>query len=417
MEHWRKLTRAQTVGAACAVLTICTALAIAADRRTDDGPSAAHSERFPGRDDLRAQRRYAWSVVSQLDLIDDTRKSLSSAWHRSDDIFTPAGAARAATASMSNGKAATHGSVPQSGEPQIILFTLYDAAAVRHVRVNRLHERTQLERLLVTGQADPSIRENRTIPPFPADTTVLLTAWWPIARDGTTAMPVWDPELNPARSGGNNYATWRRAVAVSRSAATGTEAVVSSGRDFPDARRVSLDAFQHIVVDTEIATRVRENEHAHKAAVIALGRELQAGDYLALVAVHVAVKAMDQWAWATLWWHDAAERGAFAQDRPATLRSSWRNYLLDVAFDAELPRAADAGPHAAFNPWLEARFPDAGAGGGVVSNCVACHGRASYPAVAFLPVTRGAPNLSDDPAYAPGRLRTDFLWSLPRQAR
>ncbi len=412
MARWRRLTVSQTAGVACIALAIGGVLAIAASGRTDDPPVPARGEPLPRREDLPAQRRYAWDVVAKLDLIDGTRRALSAKWLRAEDMFMSAALARAA-----NGKTDAHGTMAQSGEPQIIIFTLYDAAAAGHIRAHKLHERAQLEHLLATGLADPRIPENRTIPPFPAETTVLLTAWWPIASEGTTAMPVWDPELNPTRSGGNNYATWHRAVAVSRSNTAGTEEVVTSGRHFPTARRVSLDAFHSIVVDDEIAARNRQNDHAHKAAVIALGRELRAGDALALVAVHVAVKVSEQWAWATLWWHDAADRGAFAQDRPAALPGAWRNYLLDVAFDAELPRAADGGPHAAFNPWLEARFPDAGAGGGVVSNCVACHGRASYPAVSFLPVTRGAPNLSDDPAYAPGRLRTDFLWSLPRQAR
>ena len=71
---------------------------------------------------------------------------------------------------------------------------------------------------------------------------------------------------------------------------------------------------------------------------------------------------------------------------------------MQVAFDAETPKTSDGAPHVCFNPWLEGRFPDGGQGGGTASNCLACHRRASYPAVAFLPVTRGAPNLHSDPA-------------------
>src|SRR5690606_27381215 len=95
---------------------------------------------------------------------------------------------------------------------------------------------------------------------------------------------------------------------------------------------------------------------------------------------------------------------------------AWRNYLLDVALDPQTQSTEDRGPDICFNPWLDARFPDGGAGGGTVSNCIACHRRASYPAVSFLPITRGAPDFIGDPAFGPGRLRTDFLWSLARQA-
>jgi hypothetical protein len=52
-----------------------------------------------------------------------------------------------------------------------------------------------------------------------------------------------------------------------------------------------------------------------------------------------------------------------------------------------------------------------------VSNCMTCHQRASYPQVNCLPVTRGLPDIHNDPAYAPGRLRTSFLWSLALHAK
>jgi hypothetical protein len=53
----------------------------------------------------------------------------------------------------------------------------------------------------------------------------------------------------------------------------------------------------------------------------------------------------------------------------------------------------------------------------MTSNCMACHQRASYPPVPFLPVTRGRPDLRNDPALAPGRLRTSLLWSLAMHAK
>jgi hypothetical protein len=95
-----------------------------------------------------------------------------------------------------------------------------------------------------------------------------------------------------------------------------------------------------------------------------------------------------------------------------------------VAYDLNLPPEKDGSPRVAFNPWLEGRFADGGhGGGGLVSNCMNCHNRASWPRRdvpdrrEFLPVYRGNPDLSGDPAYAPGRLRTDFLWSIPDQAQ
>ena len=90
---------------------------------------------------------------------------------------------------------------------------------------------------------------------------------------------------------------------------------------------------------------------------------------------------------------------------------------LQAAFDAQTPVAEDGGAHIAFNPWLEGSFPDGGKGGGTASNCMACHRRASYPASSFLPVTRGAADFDRDPALAPDRLRTSFVWSIALHSR
>jgi hypothetical protein len=235
-----------------------------------------------------------------------------------------------------------------------------------------------------------------------------------------TALPVWDPEDNPPRRDGNGYLTWQRVVAVDPSESSRTGAVSPmefAGRSFVDARRVGLGRFYHISVDALMAGNMMRDPETEKAAVIALGREMRAGDYLILIAGSIATREISDWIWVTFWWHDRPELGAFAADRPAVLKHEWRNYLLQVAFDSERPTAVDGGPHICFNPWLEARFPDEGEGAGAVSNCMTCHRRASYPPVSFLPVTRGSSDSTGDPAFAAGRLRTSFLWSLSIHAR
>ena len=156
-------------------------------------------------------------------------------------------------------------------------------------------------------------------------------------------------------------------------------------------------------------------------AQASFGRPLAVGDFAVLVALHATTKEIDDWVWATYWWHDKPSDGPFAQNRVGSISGVWRNYLMDVSYDLNLPTEKDGGPHVTFDPWLEARFADGGhGGGGVVSNCMNCHNRASWPRRTadtcpsrrcFLPVYRGNPDF-EDPAYAPGRLRTDFLWSI-----
>jgi hypothetical protein len=170
-------------------------------------------------------------------------------------------------------------------------------------------------------------------------------------------------------------------------------------------------------VSADLASRLVRDRSAQKLAALVLGRPLAAGDSLVLVAANLATKELRDWVWATWWWHDRADADPLAAGRPSNLDGKWRNYLLQVAFDEVAPVGADQGAHICFDPWLEGRFPDGGQGGGIVSNCLACHRRASFPDAGFLPVTRGVPDLANDPAYAAGLVRTNFLWSLALHAR
>jgi hypothetical protein len=277
-----------------------------------------------------------------------------------------------------------------------------------------------LDHLRQTGEADETAPGNRDVPAFPADAIVLKTAWWPVAKDRVTALPVWDPASNPPSHAGNPYTSWQRVVAVDPAGeprANQTVAIDFAGSKYPSAHRVWLFSFDHVEVDAAMARAMMADPESKKAVLIALGRPLEAGDHLVLVAANLAAREIPEWIWGTFWWHDQPEQGPYAAGRPNALAAPWRNYLMQAAFDTQKPAAADGGPHVAFDPWLEGRFPDGGHGGGAASNCMACHSRASYPAVPFLPVTRGPPDLAHDPAYAPDRLRTSLLWSLAMHAK
>ena len=400
------------------------------------GDTSAMLEEARRRADIDTQRRHAWSLLLRLTQGDDAAPGFVG-WYAEDEAFAPGEALRAPGArpvflrSESSGGVQSHGAgrgaTTDSAEAPVLAYSLYNAAAYAHLRRERLHDRAQLERLHRSGGADATIPRNRSVADFPADTVVLKTAWWPIARDRVTPLPVWDPGTNAARRGGNDYTRWTRVVGVDpgepRSATrsgTGWSGaspdtrinVDFAGRHFAAARRVPIAALPHVVVDAATAARLGRDAGARKLAALVLGRPLRAGDALALVGAHLATKEIRDWVWGTFWWHDEPDRGPYAAGRPDAVQGAWRQYLLDVSFDETEPRNADGSAHIAFNPWLEARFPDAGQGGGVASNCLACHRRASYPAEPFLPVTRGAPDLVNDLAYAPGKLRTNFLWSV-----
>jgi hypothetical protein len=148
---------------------------------------------------------------------------------------------------------------------------------------------------------------------------------------------------------------------------------------------------------------------------------MQAGDIMLMVGMHVTTKEIDDWVWATFWWHDRPDVGVYATERPASVTGRWRNYLMAAAYDLESPKESDNTPVIAFNPYLEAGFRN-----GILSNCMNCHNRASWRANwpvspppdnrRFLPIFRGQP-AANDPSFAPGKVRTDFLWSIPMRAQ
>jgi hypothetical protein len=416
------------------VVAIAGLMILAASRAgarvpTQAADTSADLEAMRESGDLTSQRLYIWQVLTQLLKSPDGKSDVAfESWIGEGDAFSTAPAdptrdgIRAfsrATSTMGKGGPKGGAEAPFPNAP-VLAFTLYNAVAYDHIRAHRLNRLSELARLRSAGPVDREFADDRSIPPFPRDAMVLKTVWWPVAEHEVTSMPVWDSSDDLPRRSGNNYLQWQRAVIIDPTR-PGTEPAGSRsaefvGRSFPESPVFGLAAFHHISVDARLARQLNRDNEAHRAGLLALGRPFRAGDYLVLVGMNLAAKDIENWVWASLWWHDHPDQGPFAAGRPEALPSAWRHYLMRVAFDAEKPAEARGGAHVCFNPWLEARFPDGGHGGGELSNCLACHRRASYPPVNFLPVTRGAPDPASDPAYAPGRLRTGFLWSIALHA-
>lgn len=359
--------------------------------------------------DVIAQRQHLWTVFANMV---SGKEPAFAEWQGEGGVFAAEAAAKRLGGIQGFARPKSFdGDQHVIGAP-IIAYNLFNPAAFAHIRDQGLFRKATLDRLQRTGKTE-------SVPAFPTAAIVIKTAWWPVAPEGLTAMPVWDPELNPPDPNGNSYLGWARIVAVDPANISRGETadVQFIGRSFPQARRVQLEAFHHVAVDAAMAKQLARDTESNRTAIIALGRPIAVNDRLALVGINMMTHEQHDWVWGAFWWHDRPEVGPFAADRPSALRGPWRNYLMQAAFDAETPRASDGGAHIAFNPWLEARFPDGGQGGGTVSNCLSCHQRASYPAAPFLPVTRGGPNLREDAALAPDRLRTSFLWSLTLHAQ
>lgn len=400
-------------------------------------------EQYRAQPNVAAQRIHAWNVFAGMTQpTPDKKFAVFETWFSEDETFAPGASnlrSRGATMPMPRftlprqfGASRGPRDATTTAEPgsAVLSFVLYNFAGYNHVRTNRLFLGSVLDNLAKNGAFDVKVPQSRMLPPFPPAAVALKTVWWPVAKDKISAMPIWDPETNPPLAAGNSLGTWSRFVGVDamRKAtvpAGETADVTFAGQIKKNSHIVGLANFHsRILEERDVVDAVNNDTLLAQVAKASFGRDLAVGDFAVLAAIHVTTKEIDDWVWATFWWHDRPGDGPFAQNRVGSLNGPWRNYLMDVAYDLNLPAEKDGGPKAAFNPWLEARFADGGhGGGGVVSNCMNCHNRASWPNreqcpipnQCFLPVYRGNPDF-EDPAFAPGRLRTDFLWSIPDRA-
>jgi len=391
---------------------------LAASAEAGASPTTIAAEKISA-EYLAGQRMRARSLLASLVRRKNGTPSFTH-WYSEADVFATAEqapAARLPFPGLPIGAGAASGMRLQHfADAAVITFVHYDQQAYRHIRRHQLYQETQLQEIAASGGKDPDFPGMTRVPPLPAGAQVLMSAWWPLAADAQTPLPVWDPQRS-LRGGSNDYPSWTRVVAVGSQIRV-PSALTFAGRAFPTAKRVSPNRFFHLIVDASLAARLEADPGSHKAALLVLGRPLKVGDTLVLVAFHLLTTDKGSGIWATWWWHDRPTEGRFGSDRPERISGPWKNYLMDVTTDAVLPREADDSPRICFNPWFEARLPGGSEGNGVQSNCVNCHSRASYPKTAFLPIRRGAADRLDDPAYAPGRVRTGFLWSLanPSQA-
>jgi hypothetical protein len=228
---------------------------------------------------------------------------------------------------------------------------------------------------------------------FPADSVALKTLWVNVLPKACTTLPVWDGMSRSPKIPAQPSGLWPRQIQVCPPGKSG---------GLPLARFywVNADALPDLT---------------------------DAKGFWILVGMHVITHEVPNWVWATFWWHDYPDQGQFAADRPpqSTLPAPWNSYLMDVAYDMELPWQPSGLPKAIFNPYLEGGFID-----GTHSNCISCHRRAIWPTPtdlfatldSFGPVVTfnrlvvtGRPAV--EASYMPESncwIRTAFLWSIAR---
>lgn len=325
----------------------------------------------------------------------------------------------------------------------ILSYNTYNAFMRDHILSLGYQNRANLNSLVSKAKA---------VENFPDRAIMTKTVWWPVRSDGLTALPVWDesptrdprwgrgvaqkvsrgdfPELTDSARAtlashelhGNDFETFARVVAVDPSPGTGEGEVRFFDPDSLDfeirtdrmGRIVRLqDLYHQRLEDPALVADLNTLPDIDDLTVKNWGRPLQVGDYLALVAVHVATRETDDWVWATYWWHDQPQQDT-GSDRSDRVRGIWRNYKMRVAYNGIEPKQPDGRPHVAYNPYLEAGFS-----GGLQSNCVSCHQRAVIHQDGKMgevfPVPEG--QLPDDDPFFDNKLKLDFVWSLATRTK
>lgn len=329
-------------------------------------------EQFRRDANLSAQRLHVWNVWAGLTQpTPDGKHSIFETWYSVDEAFDPnaspqANIPRRIVRRLERPR--QFQSAPgqpnlQAGGDSVFADVVVNYPHYNHIRTNRLYLSSVLGQMKQTAAVDPLHPNDRIVPAFPANAVALKPVWWPIKRNTKTALPVWDPEFNAPLPQGNPPQRWARVVAVDPTRMTvpagETTSINFAGTAHPNSVVVGLGSFHYYELDQQAAN-----------AAQAAGFDLQVGDYMILIASHITTKEIDDWVWATVWWHDRPDVGAFAADRPVSVKGPYRNYLMAASYDLQTPKQPDGTDHVAFNPYLEARFPN-----GQVSNCMNCHNR------------------------------------------
>jgi len=362
--------------------------------------------------DVAGMRRHAWLVFAGMTTPTASGEPVWETWHSADETFRPSAAPpppfgrRTRTFVAPRQLQPPGGAAPPAPGQSLASFTLFNEDLMQWVHTKQLHKRATLQSINDAFPAGTPVVD-RKVPDFPRTAVAVKTVWWIVKKTGLTAMPIWDPPANPG-TGGLPFNRWRRCVAVDAVRTTipagETANVRCNGSAAPGTRVVPLDHFYTFTLTQGQIDAMRLTDARVPNLDVAAP-----GDAIALVGFHFTTREIPDWVWATLWWHDAPDQGPFAKDRPDELKGVWRHYLMAESYSMDTPKEPDQSARIAFNPWLEAGFPN-----GVRSNCMTCHRRAVFSGQAsdfqFLPIPRGSP-AATDPRF-PGATTTDFLWSV-----
>jgi hypothetical protein len=267
---------------------------------------------------LAAERLHVWNVFAGMtQRTPDGKYAIFETWYDETETFDPNTGAISALALKprqvsprfhvpTQFQSAPNAALAVGGEG-VLSFVLYNFAAFNHIRSKGLYQKSTLNTLRSSGTPNPTFPQDRDVPAFPASAVALKLVWWPIAKDKATAMPIWDPDQNPPQRSGNPLNTWVRYVGVDPTKTNlppDQMADILYNGQTKHVHVVGADRIYLFPMTADQAQGINADGVLRQMAQAALGRPVQAGDFAALVATHLTTKEIDNWVWATFWWHD-----------------------------------------------------------------------------------------------------------------
>jgi hypothetical protein len=369
--------------------------------------------------DVAAMRTHAWMVFAGMtqpaEPTNPNSEAIWETWHPYVDAFKQPGPTLQGMQELIREfvvprQLTIRGPHPENAGVSLSSFTLFDQQTIDHIRNNH-YDSEGMNKLNGMFPSNGDVTQRKIID-FPREAMSVKTVWMPVSKTGLTAIPVWDfnlQDLTP-QAPPQTADQFKRMVAVDPSRTTiprgEKKDLLVLGKTFNSADVVSLNAFYHFQIKSQ-----EQVDALTGFRNLTTGQPPVIGDYMVLMCLHYTTKEIPNWIWATFWWHDAPDTGPFAADRPDTTKLilPWRNYLMNVAYDAVTPKEADGSPHICFNPYIEPGLTQGVPPSGVVSNCMACHQQARWQDPTFK-VTRGL--LPDNDPIFTNTTKTDFVWAV-----
>jgi hypothetical protein len=327
--------------------------------------------------------------------------------------------------------------IPVDPAERATAFNRYSRSLAQTIWDKGYHKKATLERITQEFDAKGTPVADREISTSVDAVDALSFAIKPVFQfiegDTPSAVPYWSGVSPQATRDLFNPEphTWNQCVVVDPTGTLqpGTSYSMPCNGQPGDWQVVSLDDFYTIEITQEMvdsfsqmARGSGDDVGAHNITdTSAISKNLKAGNYALLMAMHVTGKEIVDWTWQTYWWSDEPDNPPFGSDRPSTIPKPWNNYQMRTAYFMVMPPGQRQGgtPLHSFNPYLETNLRgyfrispmDSIRWTGVFSNCMSCHRLAAFPDNQYAPdgfIDKG------DAFLFGGKTKVDFLWSVLR---